>query len=585
MGLLEKLKPRFWDHYDVASGPQRSLFNFRRVWLLAVLITAAVSLLPLIFITVVNYRATQKGIESEIRLRTVRLVSNIRRSVSFFLEERHSAIGFITRLQPYKDLDTSSRLGFILENLKKSFGGFADLGTIDADGNQRTYVGPYDLKGKNYWDQEWFQQVIRKGSYISEVFSGFRHIPHLVIAVKHQLPDGSYHILRATLDTERFNHLISGKEVLGVGDAFLINHRGILQTPSRTYGPVFQDIPLPIPIYSSTTEVFEAVSGKGEPLVIGYAYIQDSPFILMMVKHKKDLMKDWNWTRLELIGFLLISVSIILLVILGTATYLVEQIYLADQRRVAMLHKVEYANKLASIGRLAAGVAHEINNPLAIINEKAGLIKDIFSFKKEFQAEPRLIVLMDSIISSVERCAAVTRRLLRFARHMEVSIQTIHLEELVREVLGFVGKEAEYRSIEVLVKVQGEIPPFESDRGKLQQIFLNIINNAFAAMEDGGRLDILLDRVGENSVSTSFADTGRGIPEEDLKRVFEPFFTTKASKGGTGLGLSITYGLVQELGGSIRVESTVGQGTRFTVTIPLKYEKRSREIDAHTIGR
>ena len=378
--------------------------------------------------------------------------------------------------------------------------------------------------------------------------------------------------------------MISGLEISGSGDALLINHRGALQTPSRLYGPVLQDIALPIPVFSSKTEVLEERNLKGEPLIVGYAYIDDSPFILMIVKQRKELMKEWYWTRVELLGFLGLSIAVILIVILGTATYLVEQIYLADQRRVAMLHKVEYANKLASIGRLAAGVAHEINNPLAIINEKAGLIKDIFSFKKEFQAEPRLIALMDSIISSVERCAAVTRRLLRFARHMEVSIQTIHLEELVREVLGFVGKEAEYRSIEVLVKVQGEIPPFESDRGKLQQIFLNIINNALAAMEDGGRLDITLERVDVNSVSASFADTGRGIPEEDLKRVFEPFFTTKASKGGTGLGLSITYGLVQELCGSIRVESTVGKGTRFAVNLPLKYEKRSRESDAHTTG-
>jgi signal transduction histidine kinase len=584
MSLPGKLKPKFWDHYDVASGPQKQLFNFRRIWLLAVLLTVGVSLVPLIFITVLDYRATRKGIESEIRLRTARLVSNTRRSVSFFLEERRSALNFIIQLRPCKDVNNPEQLGLILDNLKNSFGGFVDLGIIDADGVQKIYVGPHDLKGKNYRDQEWFKQVVEKGGYMSDVFTGFRREPHLVIARKHKLADGSYHVLRATLDTEKFAHLINGLEMTGKGDAFLINHQGALQTPSWLYGPILNLIDLSVPKVSSQTEVYERQDQKGNNLVIGYAYISDSPFILMIVKFKKELMKEWYSIRMELIGFLIISITVILIVILGTATYLVEQIYLADQRRVAMLHKVEYANKMASIGRLAAGVAHEINNPLAIINEKAGLIKDIFSFKKEFQAEPRLIALMDSIISSVERCAAVTRRLLRFARHLEVSIQTIHLEDLVREVLGFLDKEAEYRSIKVSVKVRGEIPPFESDQGKLQQIFLNIINNAFAAMEDGGHLEIALERADEHSVSASFADTGHGIPEEDLKRVFEPFFTTKASKGGTGLGLSITYGLVQELGGAIRVESEVGKGTRFAVRLPLKYEKRSREINAHTIG-
>ena len=110
MSLLGKLKPKFWDHYDVASGPQKQLFNFRRIWLLAVLLTVGVSLVPLIFITVLDYRATRKGIESEIRLRTARLVSNTRRSVTFFLEERRSAIQFITRLHPCQDFGNSTEL-------------------------------------------------------------------------------------------------------------------------------------------------------------------------------------------------------------------------------------------------------------------------------------------------------------------------------------------------------------------------------------------------------------------------------------------------------------------------------------------
>ena len=118
-----------------------------------------------------------------------------------------------------------------------------DIGIIDADGIQRTYVGPYALKGKNYGNQEWFRQVVQKGSYISEVYLGFRNVPHLVIAVKHTNADGSYYILRATLDTERFNHMIAGAESGDTGDAFLINRKGALQTPSRTYGAVLQVYP------------------------------------------------------------------------------------------------------------------------------------------------------------------------------------------------------------------------------------------------------------------------------------------------------------------------------------------------------
>ena len=294
----------------------------------------------------------------------------------------------------------------------------------------------------------------------------------------------------------------------------------------------------------------------------------------MVVKQKEELMKPWYTTRMEVIGFLVISIIIILLVILSGATYLVNRVYLADQTRIMTLHEVEYSNKMASIGRLASGVAHEINNPLAIINEKAGLIKDLLTFKKDYTKDPRLIGLVDSVLSSVERCGRITKRLLGFARHMDVSIQSTKLDEIIHDVLGFLYKEAEYRSIEVSVKIPNDIPQLETDRGKLQQIFLNLINNAFAAMSDGGHLDITARREDKNSVSVTIADDGCGIPDEDLERIFEPFFSTKTKKGGTGLGLSITYGLVKDVGGTISVQSEVEKGTSFTITLPLKMEQK-----------
>jgi signal transduction histidine kinase len=294
----------------------------------------------------------------------------------------------------------------------------------------------------------------------------------------------------------------------------------------------------------------------------------------MIVKEKAELMKPWHTTRLQLIGFLVGSITVILLVILGVATYLVDSVFLADQKRVTMLHQVEYSNKMATIGRLAAGVAHEINNPLAVINEKAGLIKDLFTMKEQCAKDEKLLSLVDSVISSVDRCATITRRLLSFMRSSEVTVKPLHIGDVIREVLSFLGKEAEYRSIEVSVNVTHDMPQIESDRGRLQEILLNIINNAFAAINDGGHVDIQVKPENEKVFSVTITDDGCGIPQEDLHRVFEPFFSTKTSRGGTGLGLSITSGLVQELGGEISVKSEVGRGTSFTVRLPLKFEKK-----------
>ncbi len=150
------------------------------------------------------------------------------------------------------------------------------------------------------------------------------------------------------------------------------------------------------------------------------------------------------------------------------------------------------------------------------------------------------------------------------------------MREVLEEVLGFLEKEAEYRSIKVSLNVPDDIPEFESDRGKVQQIFLNLVNNAFAAMEDGGSLDITVKREDEDFISATVTDTGCGIQESDIKRIFEPFFSTKTKKGGTGLGLSITCGLVQEIGGKINVQSEVGKGTTFIINIPLKTDKERK---------
>ena len=297
------------------------------------------------------------------------------------------------------------------------------------------------------------------------------------------------------------------------------------------------------------------------------AYIENSPFILVHVKPVEQAMGRWFNLRSELLGFLVLSTALILGVVVWGADQFVRAMREADERRLALLHQVEYSNKLASIGRLAAGVAHEINNPLAIINEKAGLMRDLVEAIPDMPRRDRLLAATESVQKSVGRCKAVTHRLLGFARHMDVQHETIELGALLDEVYGFLGKEAEYRNLSVTFNIPKDLQPIVSDRGQLQQVFLNILNNSFAAVPDGGRIDISAADEGADKVAVTIADNGVGIPKDNLERIFEPFFTTKQGSG-TGLGLSITYGIVNKLGGKILVDSEPGRGTSFKVILP-----------------
>ena len=558
------------DHEDTAGGPYRHHFNFRRIWKRAVLVTATVALVPLVIWALAGYRLTMETIESELVLRTSQLVSNSWRTVSLFLTERRSVLDFIAHDHGLDTLKDPTRLAGILENLNKRFGGFTDLGVIDSRGRQLSHAGSHRMESLDFYQQPWFREVLSRGVYISDLVTGARNKPHVDFAVKRVLADGNFFVLHAVLEPEQLTESIAQLDAGQKGDLFIINTEGVLQTPSRYYGSVFNKIPIEVPRSSPRTGVFESVNGENSRIAIGYAHIPDTPYILIMIQEQGERIQPWYKTTWAFTLILAASILMILLVTLGVATHLVNQIHEADQERVDTLHQVEYANKMVSLGRLASGVAHEINNPLAIINEKAGHIKDIFTLTDSYARDPRLIDLVDAVISTVQRCAKVTRNLLNFSRHLNLSVETIDLKEIIAEVKNVLAQEADTRAITVGVNISRQIPSFESDRGKLEQVFFNLFNNAISAMKDGGHLEITASQADDNSVEVSFADNGPGIPRSDLKYVFEPFFYNKAGYDGTGVGLSVTYALVQEIGGSIDVDSQAGKGTCFTISIPLE---------------
>ncbi len=571
MNLWSKIKPPFW---DFQVDRRADTIDYRRLWKSTFWGAATAALLPLILLSLINfYQFEQQFLlqHGELTSQVQRQISNTRLQLSDFLQERQSALAYVVQENDFTELTDYRRLNRVFLNLRRSFGGFVDLGVIDSGGLQRTYVGPYALEGHNYKNEDWFKEAMVRGVHISEVFLGHRGVPHFVIAVKHEREDGSLHLLRATINTARIQDILAEMGLHPSSDVFIVNQEGVLQSPSRFFGAVLEKVSLPLPMPRDARGVVIAQEKelKDPNLLAGLAQVQGSPFVLVVLKRADILLEKWSLLRINLMLLVGISGLAILGVIFKGSTTLVSRLFQADQHRVAVLHEIEYTNKLASIGRLAAGVAHEINNPIAIINEKAGLMRDLVLKREDSALKDKYLKSLESILGSVKRVSTVTHRLLGFARHLDVQVEIIHLDLLLKEVLDFLQREAQHRNVEINLRDTADAPTIESDRGQLQQVFLNIINNALAAVADGGEINISLAKVSPENVAVSVADNGAGIPPEHIKRIFEPFFSTRGEKG-TGLGLSITYGIVQKLGGHIEVESKVGEGTTFTVTLPTK---------------
>jgi two-component system NtrC family sensor kinase len=208
-------------------------------------------------------------------------------------------------------------------------------------------------------------------------------------------------------------------------------------------------VDITLPAYSDRTKAMMSTDRNGQPIVIGYAFIDTNiaptSFVLMVVKQKTGMMKVWLDMRSNINWFLFINAFVICLVIILTSSFMVNKMFDADREKARTMAAAEQNCQLASIGQLAAGVAHEINNPLALINETAGYVKDLFSIKQQYKNDPELVEHIDSIIETVDRCGTITRQLLGFSRRFDVQVQPVDLKKMVSDVLNFHKKEAEYR--------------------------------------------------------------------------------------------------------------------------------------------
>ncbi len=555
----------FFLQCDRIDSPVRYRYLRRNIIILMLLVT----IVPLTFMAAINYHQYHSSLKTEIINPLHVLANKTRHSFELFLEERLSTVRFIASAYSFEELADEKTLNRVFRVLKTEFGGFVDLGLVDNQARMVSYAGLYELLGKDYSQQSWFHEVQLRGVYISDVFMGYRKFPHIAIAVQQFSEDEQSWVLRATIDTDKFENLIASMGLGPESDAFLINRESIFQTSSKFYGKVLEPCPFNTLPMTFGTQVIETVDPKGADILMASSRFEEQDYNLVIIKPRSVVLKSWYTLKSEIFFVFLVSVGLIVLFTLKLSGNLVKNLREADERRESAFRELEHTHKLSSIGRLAAGVAHEINNPLAIINEKAGLMKDLFSYGESVPQGGKFIELTDSILESVNRCKTITHRLLGFARRMEVQFEALNLNDVIIEVIGFLEKEALYKNIDIRLEFDDNLPQISSDRGQLHQVFLNIITNAIASIEENGYIIIRTWQEDGETHGASITDNGCGMSEETLRHIFEPFFTTKRGYG-TGLGLPITYGIIKKLGGDIKAQSKLGEGTTFTIFVPTQ---------------
>jgi two-component system NtrC family sensor kinase len=252
------------------------------------------------------------------------------------------------------------------------------------------------------------------------------------------------------------------------------------------------------------------------------------------------------------------------------ARYRLSQFRTLEEEHAALYESVAQSQKMAAIGRLAAGVAHEINNPLAIIQAQIGVLADIVKDNPEFPSASEFRERVSKIEAQVERGRKVTHRLLGFSRRVGPELEPVDVIAALEETVSLLEKDLEASRIQIIRDYGQDIPIIRSSLSQMQQVFLNLINNALDAIGEDGRVQLSVQPL-DGGVTVKVGDTGPGILEKDLSRIFEPFFSTKSPLGRhTGLGLAICQEIMRGLNGRIEVASAVGKGTVFSLWFPLE---------------
>jgi two-component system NtrC family sensor kinase len=499
------------------------------------------------------------------------MAADRRELVDLFLRAQEAQLASVVELHRPGEL-AGPRLDAVFRALNRS-GVITDLGVIDARGDHLAYVGPFrdQLAGRNYAGTEWFAEVMRAGRYVSDVFAGYRKVPHIIVAVADRRGEW---ILRATIDSALFNGLVASANVGPGGDAFIVNRRGELQTPSR-HGHER--------ISADEVARFAALAGGGPRAeadggsLFSAAWLHGGSWLLVLETDVRSSLAAHHRARRRNALFIAAASAAVALVAVLVTRSMVGRLARAERERQALTDRVREVEKMALVGRLAASVSHEINNPLQIVSEHAGLLDELLedgaASGRADVAECRRSV--GKIREQVRRATAITRRLLGFSRAPARERSPADLNRTVEETIALLEGEAARHRIAIVRDYQPDLAPVVTDAPQLQQVFLNVLGNAIDAIGQGGEIRVSTRSEGRSHV-VQFLDSGPGLSAEARERIFDPFYTTKPSGKGTGLGLYVSHAIAERLGGELTAANRAEGGCAFTVRLGISRAQEER---------
>lgn len=564
----------FAEQKDVpAHLDTNTYFRKLKYWLRIGVLVAFV--IPFAALSVYFHFQFTSTMKESAKLNLVAISESQRNTVDLFLQERVLDIFSQFQSEEFSFKPSLNTMGNFLGNLRRNSDAFIDVGFLNEAGAQIGYAGPFPyLQYKNYADEGWFKAAMQKDQnhYISDIYLGFRNKPHFTIAVK-QVIDGHVYVMRSTLDPDKFYMFIRTMSREKGIDSALINQQGIYQLVDPALGKSLELSDFQPD--KSTGSGVQEIEIKDEPVLVAYAWLKEVPWALI-VREPLNISHGKMYRARQIIIFS----TVLIFIVIGLAVWfstgvLIKNAQETAENREQLQMQLLHASKLASVGELATGVAHEINNPLAIVIATSGVIRDMLNPEFELDASPEKILKeLDTIDAAVFRARTITRQLLDFGRKNPALPVSCNLNRLIDDVTdGFKQRSLKVENIEIKKQYESELPDIIAVPDQLRQIFLNLINNAGDAMDGPGLITITTASDG-NEVRVTVTDTGRGMTPEQMKKIFDPFYTTKEIGKGTGLGLSVSLSLVKSMGGSIDVQSIPGSGSSFTVSLPVEIEER-----------